>query len=378
MHYRLPLANGRRPVRIALWPALLALAVLLLACGGGDTKSPPAGAELPAQAAGDGFTVGKPQNRSGVGDVDRVFARYEATRAPIIETFKAQGWFKDGLSRDEALFVERSVSFVASYEGPRRSAYVSDETIERKLYRYEKLKLSEAELELLMIFEPGQDGDRQMTQLKLLVPALEQIVGVQYPERVMTVINGAFEINDFNDGQFIRIARCCTQSAFVLAHELAHTWWSMAPPWFNEGMADIYAILALEKLNKDAPAGWRAAPADLAGYYRTRKNAVDSGRFPDIILSRRLASDGLYEAADVFLLELRRLIGEEGFAAAARDIYLASDFGRFNLRDKRLEDVFLARAGDETARNGIMSLFNRHIWGDNGERYQQLKDLEGS
>jgi hypothetical protein len=47
------------------------------------------------------------------------------------------------------------------------------------------------------------------------------------------------------------------------------------------------------------------------------------------------------------------------------------------LRDKRIEDVFLARA-KESARDGVMALFNRHIWGDNGERYQQLKALEGS
>ena len=350
--------------------------MLLVACSDGPASVPPAPPEAFVVPAGDGFTVGKPQNRNGIGDVDRAFARYEGTRGDLIATFEEQGWFKDGLSRDEALFVERSVTFVASYQGPRRAAYVSDETIRQKLYRYERLSLSQGDLELLLIFEPGQNGDAQMRTLTSLVPALERTVGVQYPERVMTVINGAFEINDFNDGQFIRIARCCTQSAFVLAHELAHTYWSMGPAWFNEGLADIYAIMTLERLNADPPSGWRNAPAGLDGYYRTRKNAVDSGRFPDTVLSRRLASDGLYEAADVFLLDIRRMIGPEAFLAAAREIYLASDFGRFNLRDKRIEDVFLAHAKDG-ARDEIMSLFNRLIWGDNGERYQQLKDLEG-
>jgi hypothetical protein len=354
----------------------IVLSALLVACSE-RAAAPPAAPEVVEAPAGDGFSVGRPQNRTGIGDVDRAFARYEGTRADLIAKFQAQEWFKDGLSRDEALFVERSVTFVASYEGPRRSAYVSDQTIERKLYRYEKLALSQGELELLLIFEPNQNGDAQMKTLTHLVTALEKTVGVQYPERVMTVINGAFEINDFNDGQFIRIARCCTQSAFVLAHELAHTYWSMGPAWFNEGMADVYAIMTIERLNSDGPAGWRASTADLDGYYRTRKNAVDSGRFPDVVLSRRLASDGLYEAADVFLLDIRRLLGPEAFLAAARDIYLTSDFGRVNLRDKRIEDVFLARVKDG-ARGEIMALFNRLIWGDNGERYQQLKDLEGS
>lgn len=323
------------------------------------------------------YGAGKPQNRAGVGDVDRVFARYEGTRADLIELFRAQPWFRDGLTRDESLFVERSVSFVASYEGPRRYAYVGKETIEQKLYRYEKLSLVQGDLELLLIFEPGQDGDREMLMLTQIVRALEQVVGVQYPEQVMVVINGDFEINDFNDGQFIRIAECCELSAFVLAHEMAHTYWSMGPSWFNEGMADVYAVMTLDRLNQERPDGWRTQNADLDAYYRSRKLLLDSGRYPDMVIPRRLASDGLYEAADVLLLDIRRLAGHEDFIAAAREIYLTSDFGRYNLKDKRIEDIFL-RYAETGQREEIMSLFNRLIWGDNGEKYQELRELDGS
>jgi hypothetical protein len=78
----------------------------------------------------------------------------------------------------------------------------------------------------------------------------------------------------------------------------------------------------------------------------------------------------------VFLLDIRKLIGADEFVAAARDIYVASDFGRYNLRDKRIEDIFLDHASDK--REGVMALFNRSVWGDNGERYQRLEELEGS
>jgi hypothetical protein len=368
-----------------LFPGAFLVSIFLLACSGGGadadptvTPAPPASAvPAPTQAAannGDAL-VGEPQNRATIGDVERVFLRYEATRADMIGLFREQPWFRDGLTRDESLFVERSITFVASYSGPR-TAYVSDEAIRRKLYRYESVPASQGEIELLLIYEPGQDVEREIVVLRSVIPALEKLIGVEYPERVMTVINGAFEINDYNDGQFIRIARCCFNSASVLAHEMAHTYWSMAPSWFNEGMADIYSVLVLDLLNRESPAGWRNVPANLDDHYRQRKAAVDSRRFPDIPLPRRLASDGLYEAADVFLLDLRRLIGVEAFNTAVREIYLLSDFGRYHLREKRIQDTFLKHATAE-ARPTIMTMFNRSIWGDNGERYRQLQDLEG-
>jgi hypothetical protein len=92
-------------------------------------------------------------------------------------------------------------------------------------------------------------------------------------------------------------------------------------------------------------------------------------------LPRRLASDGLYEVADVFLLDIREILGEEAFTKAVRSIYLTSDFGRYNLREKRIEDVFLEHARPD-GREAIMTLFNRVVWGDNGERYQRLQELE--
>lgn len=356
--------------------AALALVVLAAGCGGGQAPARPADETIEPSGEVDSYLVGKPQTRSGIGDVDLAFARYEVTRAEMIDLFRSQPWFKDGLSRDESLFVERALTFVARYDGPRR-AYVSETTIRDKLYLYEKVKAGGGEVEVLLIYEPGQNAEAQMRMIKLLIPTLERLVGVEYPERVMTIINGNFEINDYNEGQFIRIARCCVLSAFVLAHELAHTYWSMASSWFNEGMADIYAIMALERLNAESPAGWSRQPANLDEFYRSRRALVDRGRFPEMPLTRRLASDGLYEAADVFLLDIRRVIGEAAFAAAAREIYLTSDFGRYILREKRIQDLFLKHT-PEGRRDEVMALFNQAVWGDNGERYRELQEREAS
>jgi hypothetical protein len=139
-------------------------------------------------------------------------------------------------------------------------------------------------------------------------------------------------------------------------------------------MADIYANLVLARLDANPPPGWQQTGADLDAYYRSRKQAVDRGHYRQgFTLRTRLTSDGLYEYADVFLLDVRRAMGDAAFRTAARDLYLASDFGRYVLREKRIEDVFLEHtaAGD---RDQVMALFNESIWGDNGEQYRALQD----
>jgi hypothetical protein len=363
-------------VRGAGLALLLAAALVAGACSGKDASlQPEAPTPAPAQAPPAEGLVGKPLDRTGIGDVELSFDRYANTQAALIDLYKAQPWFQDGLTRDEALFVERGLSFTGRYDGPV-SAQISRTTIEDKLYKYDKVSLSQGEVELLLIYEPGQDAAAEMATVKQLVPVLESLVGVQFPEKVLTIVNGSFAINDFRDGQFIRIDRCCVNSPFILAHELAHTYWSMASGWFIEGMADLYANFALIELNKEAPPGWRQTPVDLESYYATRRKALDSGRYPDLLLPLRLASDGLYEVADVFLLDVRREIGAENFAEAARDIYLTSDFGRYILNDKRLEDAFL-RHTPAAKRDAVMGLFNQSIWGDNGERYQRMLEQDG-
>lgn len=361
-----------------LFAATLAFAAV--ACNGSSATAPATPTPLlspgeagnaPTPLPADDFMVRRPLNRVGIGDVGRAFARYQGTRGDLIGLFKQQDWYKDGISRDEALFIERTLSFVARYPGSYADS-VSDETVKRKLYIYQKVNLSQGEIEMMLVYEPGQDGPKEMAYLTASLPVIESMAGVQFPEKVLYVINGDFPINDYNDGQFIRIARCCVINAFVLGHELSHSYWSVGPSWFNEGLADIYATLVQQRLSFEAPEGWRIATPNLDSFYADRKRAAS--RFPNKLLDLRLADDGLYEAADVFLLDIRRQIGEEAFALALRDLYLASDFGRYMLRDKRIEDTFLqyTPVADQSK---LMAMFNASIWGDNGEQYKKLKEL---
>ncbi len=273
------------------------------------------------------------------------------------------------------MFAERSVTFVARYSGPR-VAYISDATIADKLYYYKKLQLSDGELELLLIYEPAQDAQYEMSVLEAVVPQLEAVVGIPYPVKMMTVVNGAFGINDYNTGEYIRIDRCCINSAATLAHELSHTYWSVGPPWFNEGMADIYAVLVLERLDADPPAGWQQTGANLDAYIDGRRAAAES--HPDVAIPQRLASQGLYEGADLLLYNIRQAIGPDAFLAAARDIYLASDYSRNMVSEGRLESIFLDHASSPAAVGAVKQLFNQNVWGDNGEAFQRYQELQAN
>jgi hypothetical protein len=354
--------------------ALTLLSALLIACTGGGSDGPSAAPAPVATPRFDDFAVGRPQNRPGIGDVDRALARYERSRGDLISLFQEQGWFKDGLSAEEALFVERSLAFVAGQPGDSFRT-IRRESVRDKLYLHDTLQLRNREIELLLIYEPGQDAQREFALLKAAIPALESLVGVEWPEKAITVINGAFETNDYNNGGFIRIARCCVTSAFVLTHELAHTYWSIGPSWFNEGMADIYATLTLQTLDANPPSGWRGFGENIDALYASRKRL--EGRFPELKLAERFASDGLYQVADLFLLNLRSIVGPDSFSAAVAAVYAASDFGRLSLKDKRIEDIFLAHTAGKD-REAVMALFNKQIWGDNGETYRRLQEFEGS
>jgi hypothetical protein len=363
--------------RFSVLALLGAFCILFLgACSSGGGEDGPSASitPVPTPAPIDDFVVGKPLVRSGIGDVDAVFARYASTRADLIDLYKSQPWFKDGLNREESLFVERGISFVAKYDGPR-SATIGEETIRRQLYRYDKIELSSGEVELILIYEPGQNAEREMNTIKQILPVLEQVVGIPYPEKVMTFVNGDFGINDFNEGEFIRIDDCCTVSSFILAHELAHTYWSVGASWFNEGMADLYAVMVTERLNAGIPAGWKGESKDLDSYYAQRQQAV--ARFPQKVLPQRLTEEGLYEAADVFLYEIRGIVGAEDFLAAGKRAYLTSDFGRTNLSDFRVEETFLQFA-EADQQDRVKQLFNQMIWGDNGQKYEAFKERDAN
>ena len=357
--------------------AFALLAALLVACFGNGDDAPvptPTLEPLPTPVFDD-FAVGRPQNRVGVGDVERALARFETTRGDLIDAFRAQDWFRDGLSEDESLFIERSLSFVAGHPEPSFES-INPESVADKLYVHEKLRLREREVDLLLIYEPGDDAEAEFALLKVVIPELEREVGIEWPEPVITVVNGRFGINDYNSNGFIRIDRCCTLSAFILAHELSHVYWTAGPFWFNEGMADIYATLSLQALKDDPPNGWRGFNADIDAFYDQRRSVVDSSGFPELLLPNRFAADGLYQAADVFLLTIRDIIGAEAFRDAARDVYAASDFARLSIGEKRLEDIFL-RYTSEANVDAVMGLFNREVWGDNGEEYRRLQEFEG-
>src|SRR3954452_13027409 len=113
-----PLRFPRAFLRLSV--AFFAL-VAISACGGGSsqktdvTSITAASPSTATPESSESALVGKPQTRTGIGDVDRALALYGDSRKEMIELMQAQPWYRDGLSDDEKLFVERSLSFVVRY-----------------------------------------------------------------------------------------------------------------------------------------------------------------------------------------------------------------------------------------------------------------------
>ena len=72
---------------------------------------------------------------------------------------------------------------MARYDGPR-FAEVPQTSIEKKLYKYDKIRLSQGDIEVLLIYEQGDNADAEMSVIKQAIPVIESLVGVQFPEKV--------------------------------------------------------------------------------------------------------------------------------------------------------------------------------------------------
>jgi hypothetical protein len=173
--------------------SLLALVLVLLfgaGCFGGSDDS-----ATPARSSQD-FIVGRPQGRTAIGDVDRAIRRFENTRADLIGLFRAQPWFQDGLDAQESLFAERAITFAG---GQQASSFQSlnQASIRDKLFLHERVTMRTREIDLVLIYEPGDDGPRQFALLKAILPVLEGELNVEFPESAITVVNGNFPINDY-------------------------------------------------------------------------------------------------------------------------------------------------------------------------------------
>jgi hypothetical protein len=81
----------------------------------------------------------------------------------------------------------------------------------------------------------------------------------------------------------------------------------------------------------------------------------------------------VYGYADVFWIDLSRVLGTAAFTDVLRQLYLSSDYGRRTFGAKTTEDFFLARTPRER-RAEVEDLFNRNIWHDNGEKYRRASE----
>src|SRR4051812_2195545 len=104
----MPRSPLRLPRAVLLVPFAALALVALSACGGSSSPKPAATAPngvAPTTTSvvdsPENALVGKPQTRTGIGDVDAALDRYGESRKEMIDLMQAQPWYKDGLTDDE-------------------------------------------------------------------------------------------------------------------------------------------------------------------------------------------------------------------------------------------------------------------------------------
>src|SRR5262249_26138656 len=135
--------------------------------------------------------------------------------------------------------------------------------------------------EVLLIFQPGQDGQKEMNFVKKAIPAIEKQVDVDWPLPVVTLVNGNFSISNWdaagdNDGEFIRMTACCVLTPDILAHELSHVYRPPGPRWSDEGMPAVTPSLVQPPPPPAPPPGWSAPAYPIDSLYNARKTVLNN------------------------------------------------------------------------------------------------------
>jgi len=138
---------------------------------------------------------------------------------------------------------------------------------------------------------------------------------------------------------------------FYLAHEIAHQWWGMAvswksyhDQWMSEGLAQYFALeYAAADRGRETMRALLAQMRQSAATYSPQGPIALGYRLGHIHNDSRPFRAVLYNKSTVVLHMLRRLIGDEAFAAGLRRFYQSWRFQKAGTDDLRL--AFEAESG---------------------------------
>ena len=230
---------------------------------------------------------------------------------------------RDGITHEDAKIIA-GMSPVVVHRPEQLFAFLNPRRVSLRERVIELPQGREVELTVVNL---GQAKSRTLDLLDFAVRTQQRFVGVPFPDEFIVVVIGdvtgdAAGLQGFN---VIAINSRHDRDVIVIAHEVAHFYWSFAPLWLREGAAELMAAVT-----KSAQTG---APlrshrdvscrlADNISYvesYET-KLLVDNVAGDDV--KYEYLRDCEYGLGLGMFLDLYRSLGDEAFRQSFRRLYL--------------------------------------------------------
>ena len=177
------------------------------------------------------------------------------------------------------------------------------------------------EMDLSVIhLNPG--SYRTMDILDQIIRTHEEFMGVPLPTGYLGVVVADATPNRGGGGPsgIITIDPGYEEDAYLIAHELAHSYWNFAPPWLREGAAEFMTTVSTDTQFSDNSCGAAESLSELQRLQMEslEKRLVGGGNltFCNYALGR-----GLY-------IELYNTLGDRAFREGFQNLYLAMREGK--------------------------------------------------
>ena len=221
---------------------------------------------------------------------------------------------EDGISGDEAIVV--AALAVVVEDRPDLLDTLLDAGTSAVEKRIIQLPLAgEVPLSVLNI-SPGDF--RTMDQLEQLVRAQEGFMGIPFPRSYvgLLVADATSAGGGGGPSGVLTVDPVYVEDGYIIAHELAHTYWGFSPAWIAEGAADFMTTVSVNKQFAPQNCGLGDTLSDLDQLYR---ELFESGQSTAVIKQSGCA----YVLGRGLFLDLYDTLGDEAFRHGFRRLYVA-------------------------------------------------------
>ncbi len=309
----------------------------------------------------------------------------EAADVSAIEALSSLAWFREtdfqrvmahptisgGITSDWAKIVA-TLYGVSRYNAPLIDMLLDPEqvTLEERT-----IELPLAGETHLAIIRTGPGAERSMDLLEHSVHHAEEYMATSFPTGYVGWLVGEAVTPTFGGNNFgthiTTLAKydiddgsnAASFAGHLLAHEVAHYYWSGNSNWVDEGAADFMASVS-EYARIGTPIGVTNPPC---GYVRsiTELEALN--------ISSEAGADSAftcnYSLGERLLVDLYRNLGEGGFRQGLQELYLLSEEEqKEEAGEVGIEEIKVAFVSDEDAENHALDLVTKR-WYDGTEPY---------